>query len=86
MRPVIAFAQHIKKNITLAEIVTSLRKKLLVEKKQTKRYLRSLISVSDDRQSAKAVGVTLGIVLLSFVAVAITLADIQRFCLWFMQK
>ena len=55
----------------IESILESIRKKLKIEKKKTKKYQNTLISAPDDRFSAKAIGYTGATILIALVSVVV---------------
>ncbi|CAG2186679.1 unnamed protein product [Mytilus edulis] len=65
--------------------IALLKSELSVDRKQTNKYKRSLISASDDRPSSKCIG-TFGIVVLVVICTLIVLMDLQHCSCFMFQK
>lgn len=63
----------------LQEKIETRKKNLIVHRKETKKYQRTLISAPDDRPSSKYMGVT-GALIIGLVAGLIVCIDITNFC------
>nr|XP_034331977.1 uncharacterized protein LOC117691048 isoform X2 [Crassostrea gigas] len=63
----------------LQEKIETRKKNLIVHRKETKKYQRTLISAPDDRPSSKYMGVT-GALIISLVAGLIVCIDLMNFC------
>lgn len=63
----------------LQEKIETRKKNLIIHRKETKKYQRTLISAPDDRPSSKYMGVT-GALIISLVAGLIVCIDLMNFC------
>lgn len=63
----------------LQEKIETRKKNLIVHRKETKKYQRTLISAPDDRPSSKYMGVT-GALIITLVAGLIVCIDLMNFC------